>query len=43
MVRKNRDIDEFAQETFSSVMKDLMEFDYVAYIRENNSENDSKR
>ena len=43
MVRKNKDIDEFAQETFSSVMKDLMEYDCLAYIRENNSENDSKR
>ena len=43
MVRRNKDINEFAQETFSSVMKELMKYDCFAYIRERNSENDSKR
>ena len=42
-LRRNKDINEFVQETFSSVMGELMKYDCLAYIRESNSENDSNR
>ena len=41
MVRRNKDINEFVQETFSSVMGELMKYDCLAYICKSNSENNS--